>query len=115
MNVSLEGFAIHVKDVEASMAFYKRIPGAEVKLHRPGHLAIIQIGKNLLNLVRLDLQPNFHFEFETDDVDALYASFQEAGFPTEGTPETKPWGERTFYSRDPEGNHLEFSKRTDSQ
>ncbi|MBA3944565.1 MAG: VOC family protein [Herpetosiphonaceae bacterium] len=113
MNVSLDGFAIHVQDVERSLEFYQRIPGAEVVTHRPGHIAIIRLGKNTLNLVKLNLQPPFHLEFEVEDVDALYAAFQAAGFPTEGQPENKPWGERTVYSKDPEGNHLEFSKRED--
>ncbi|KPV45509.1 VOC family protein [Alicyclobacillus ferrooxydans] len=108
--VSLEGFAIHVSDVEKCLEYYMKIPGAKLEVHRPKHLAVIRIGKNTLNLVNLKLQPPFHLEIETDDVDGLYEAFQREGFSTEGQPETKPWGERTFYSRDPEGNHLEFSK-----
>jgi predicted lactoylglutathione lyase len=40
----------------------------------------------------------------------VYSEMIREGFPTGGNPESKPWDERTFYSRDPEGNHLEFSK-----
>lgn len=108
--VSLDKFAIHVKDVERSMAYYQRIPGAKLIMHQPGHIAIFQLGKNELNLVRLDLMPPFHLEFEVAEVDRLYADFQRDDFPTQSPPEDKPWGERTFYSRDPDGNLMEFSR-----
>ncbi len=108
--VSLDGFAIHVQDVERSLAYYLRIPGASVELHRPGHIAVLRFGNNRLNLVRLDLQPPFHLEFEVEEVDQLYADFRGEAFPTEGAPEDKPWGERTFYSHDPDGSLVEFSK-----
>lgn len=110
IRVSLDKFAIHVKDVEASMAYYQRIPGAELIVYQPGHIAIFKLGKNELNLVRLDLMPPFHLEFETEQVDELYADFQKEGFPVQEPPEDKPWGERTFYSRDPDGNLMEFSR-----
>ena len=108
--VSLDKFAIHVANVEASMAYYQRIPGAKLVMHQPGHIAIFQLGKNELNLVRLDIKPPFHLEFEVEEVDRLYEEYQQASFPTQGPPEDKPWGERTFYSRDPDGNLMEFSR-----
>ncbi|MBO0937280.1 VOC family protein [Fibrella sp. HMF5335] len=108
--VSLDKFALHVNDVEQSMAYYQRIPGAKLIMHQPGHIAILQLGKNELNLVRLDIMPPFHLEFEVDEVDQLYADFQAQSFPTDGPPEDKPWGERTFYSKDPDGYLMEFSR-----
>ncbi len=111
MNVSLEGFAIHVRDVEKALDFYTRIPGVRVVTHRQGHIAIIAIGKNTVNLVRIPEQPPFDLELETDALDALYDHLQEEGFNISGAPVEKPWGERSFYARDPEGNHLEFSQR----
>ena len=33
MNTSLEGLSLHVADVERSIAFYARIPGAEANRH----------------------------------------------------------------------------------
>jgi catechol 2,3-dioxygenase-like lactoylglutathione lyase family enzyme len=110
MKISLEGFSIHVKDVEQSLAFYTRIPGATVTYHEPGHIALVSIGKNTLNLVRLDLKPSFHLEFEVDDVDEVYERFQRENFPTESQPENKPWGERAFHCKDPDGSFLEFAK-----
>ena len=110
VSVSLDKFAIHVKDVEQSMAYYQRIPGAKLIVHQPGHIAIFQLGKNELNLVRLDIMPPFHLEFEVEEVDQLYANFQQDSFPVQEPPEDKPWGERTFYSHDPDGNLMEFSR-----
>lgn len=109
VSVSLDKFAIHVKNVEQSMAYYNRIPGAELIMHQPGHIAIFRLGKNELNLVRLDIMPPFHLEFEVEQVDALYDQFRKDDFPVETAPEDKPWGERTFYSHDPDGNLMEFS------
>jgi uncharacterized glyoxalase superfamily protein PhnB len=81
-----------------------------VLTHRPGHIAIVSIGKSALNLVRIPEQPRFHLEIETDALDALYERLRTEGFDISGPPVDKPWGERTFYARDPEGNHLEFSQ-----
>ena len=44
-NVSLVGLTPHVADLERSLSFYTRIPGATVEVHRPGLLAILRIGK----------------------------------------------------------------------
>ncbi len=112
MKVSLEGLAIHVADVEKELQFYERIPGAKVLTHRRGHIAIVAIGKNTVNLVRIPEQPPFHLEVETDSLDELYNHLQAQGFNISGVPVDKPWGERTLYVRDPEGNHVEFSQRT---
>jgi catechol 2,3-dioxygenase-like lactoylglutathione lyase family enzyme len=112
MKVSLEGSAIHVADVEKELHFYERIPGAKVLTHWRGHIAIVAIGRNRLNLVRIPEQPPFHLEVETDSLDALYDNLRSQAFNISGPPVDKPWGERTFYVRDPEGNHVEFSKRT---
>jgi catechol 2,3-dioxygenase-like lactoylglutathione lyase family enzyme len=35
MEFSLEGTTLHVSDVERSLEFYGRIPGAVVQVHRP--------------------------------------------------------------------------------
>lgn len=113
MEISLEGFSLHVKNVEESLAFYSRIPGAKVIFHERGHIAIVLLGKNTLNLVRLDVQPPFHLEFDVDNVDKVYEFFRGEKFPSEGKPENKPWGERSFHSKDPDGNLLEFAQKTE--
>ena len=39
---------------------------------------------------------------------ANHGSLQEVGFPVEGVPSQKPWGEYTFTVHDPDGHVLEF-------
>ena len=47
-------------------------------------------------------------EFAVEDVDAEYARLK--GLPIElvQEPRNQPWGQRTFYVRDPDGNILNF-------
>lgn len=49
--------------------------------------------------------------FQVADADESWASFHQAGL--QPTPcRTHPWGARTFYLRDPEGNRLEVWSST---
>lgn len=111
LKVNLEGISLHVKDVEKSLSFYQKIPGAKVIVHQQGHFAQVQIGKNPINLVRLDIQPGFHIEFEVEDVDKIYEYLRDIDFKLDSKPEDKPWGERIFSLKDPDGNILEFEKK----
>ena len=105
IGVSMEGLTLRVADVERSLAFYKRIPGVEEIVHRPGEFALLSIGKGLIGLLKYGAT---HVEFGTSDVDGLYRHLKEVGFPVEGAPSQKPWGEYTFTVHDPDGHVLEF-------
>ena len=105
IGVSMEGLTLRVADVERSLAFYKMIPGVEEIVHRPGEFALLSAGKGLLGLLKYGAT---HVEFGTSDVDGLYQHLKEAGFPVEGAPSQKPWGEYTFTVHDPDGHVLEF-------
>ena len=105
IGVSMEGLTLRVADVERSLAFYKMIPGVEEIVHRPGEFALLSAGKGLVGLLKYGAT---HVEFGTSDVDGLYQHLQEAGFPVEGAPSQKPWGEYTFTVHDPDGHVLEF-------
>jgi catechol 2,3-dioxygenase-like lactoylglutathione lyase family enzyme len=48
--------------------------------------------------------------FEVEDVDAEYARLQAAGVPAEEPPQDRPWGERQFVVRDPNGFAINFAK-----
>ena len=54
-------------------------------------------------------------EFAVEDVDAEYARLQ--GLPLEWVQElrTQPWGHRTFYVRDPDGNVLNVHTAVEEQ
>lgn len=103
--VSLEGLTIRVSDVERSLEFYTRIPGARVEVHRPGAFALLSIGKGRLSLLKVG--PT-HLEFDTSDPDGLYEYLKAAGMPVEEPPSAKAWGEYDFTLHDPDGNCLEF-------
>lgn len=109
IQTSLAGVTLHVADVEKSLEFYQRIPGVAVRVHRPGEFAMLQIGAMRLSLLRLSGQGQFHVELDSGgDVDAMYAALENAGIQAESPPTQKPWGQRDFYVRDPDGNILEF-------
>ncbi len=106
--VSLEGVTLHVKDVEASLQFYQKVPGAQVLVHRPGQFALLRLGACRLGLLRDDSLA-FHLEADVTDVDAMYEQVLSLGMRAEGPPQNKPWGGRDFYVHDPDGNIIEFS------
>ena len=45
MSTSLEGVSLHVADVEKSVAFYSKLPGAQLIMHREGEFAKFKIGE----------------------------------------------------------------------
>ena len=109
--VSLEGLTLHVADLERSLAFYSRIPGATVEFHRPGLFAMVRIGRGRLGLLQR-AAGRFHVELEVDDLDAMYETLRRAGIEPKGPPVRHPWGERDFQVIDPDGFVLEFESGT---
>lgn len=104
-NVTLEGMTLHVADVERSLEFYTKIPGAQVQMHRRGSFALLSIGGGRLSLLK---EGPTHLEFDTPDPDVLYEQLKAAGLPMEEPPTQKPWGEYDFTLHDPDGHCLEF-------
>lgn len=108
MKASLDTVSLHVADVEKSIEFYSRLPGAEVVLHRPGQFAEIRLGAGRLHVVQLPGPIRFHLEMETDDLEAMHEYLRAQGLqPT--TPTRHPWGKVDFKVKDPDGNLVEFS------
>ena len=94
-------------DVDKSLEFYKRIPGLEVIVHRPGDFALLKVGNSRLGLLKHD-QGKFHVEMDVPDLDKAYDALLAAGVPTKGPPTQRAWGERDLWVIDPDGNTLEF-------
>ena len=109
---SLEGITLHVADVEKSLDFYRRIPGAQVVHHRLGQFAMLKVGKSRLGLLRHH-GGNFHLEFETSDLDLMHDQLRTVGLEPEGPPVEHPWGGRDFSVLDPDGNAVEFGATHD--
>lgn len=110
VTASLEGLTLHVADLERSVEFYAKIPGARVLTHRPGVFAMVQIGKARVGLLARAQNLGFHLEIETADLDAMYAQLQEAGIEPKTPPTKRPWGEVDFTVADPDGNIVEFGE-----
>ena len=107
MSINLGGITLHVQDVERSLEFYARIPGAELVVHRPGDFALLKIGNGRLGLLKHGAH-SFHIELDTNDLDRMYQQLLDAGVKTQGPPSRRPWGERDLLVLDPDGNMLEF-------
>ena len=107
---SLEGLTLHVADLDRSLEFYGKIPGARVLHHRPGNFAMLQIGKARLGLLARAQSLGFHLEIETGDLEAMYAQLRAAGIEPKTPPTKKPWGEVDFTVTDPDGNLVEFGE-----
>ncbi len=56
-------------------------------------------------------QGSVMFEFEVDDVDAEYERLRGYGVEWVKLPTTQPWGNRSIYFRDPDGNLVNFYAR----
>jgi catechol 2,3-dioxygenase-like lactoylglutathione lyase family enzyme len=110
--VSLEGLTLHVADLERSLAFYNRLPGAVVEFHKPGLFAMVRIGRGRLGLLQR-AAGRFHVELEVDDLDGFYDQVRQAGIEPKGPPVRHPWGERDFQVVDPDGFVLEFEAGSD--
>ena len=109
MSVSLEGVSLHVADVERSIQFYFRIPGAELLIHVPGKFARFRIGSGYLHVVHLpEVERRFHIEMGADDLNQLYTELKTLGIEPEGPPTARPWGITDLRVIDPDGNMLEF-------
>lgn len=110
VTASLEGLTLHVADLERSVEFYAKIPGARVLTHRPGVFAMVQIGNARLGLLARAQNLGFHLEVETADLGAMYAQLQAAGIEPSTPPQKKAWGGMEFMVADPDGNIVEFAE-----
>lgn len=122
----LDGFGIFVKDMGAMIHFYRDILGFEIKekkdssnvfLEKDGTLFLLYGRKDLEKMTgrhfSYGAQVNGHFEIalsvaDFGAVDAAYNRVVEQGAIPIMPPVTEPWGQRTCYVADPEGNLVEI-------
>lgn len=125
--MKLDGFGIIVKDMATMTAFYRDVLGFEIEwdgkdpsvyLKKDGTVFIFYSRGDMEKLVRRPLRyaeegVNGHFEtaLSVDNfaaVDEAYAKAAANGGTPVLPPETEPWGQRTSYIADPEGNLVEI-------
>ena len=129
--MKLDGFGILVKDMPAMVNFYRDVLGFEIKEdENTTNVYLVKDGTLFLLYRRTDFETmteskfqyangiNGHFEIALsvenyNAVDDTYKKALSKGATSVMKPTTEPWGQRTCYISDPEGNLIEigsFSK-----
>ena len=124
--MKLDGFGLFVKDMAAMVRFYRDVLGFEIKesedavnvyLIKDGTLFMLYERKNFEKMTSRKYEYikgfNGHFEIALyvdtfEEVDKRFAEVVSKGATSVLEPTTKPWGQRTCYIADPEGNLIEI-------
>lgn len=122
----LDGFGLFVDDMAKMIRFYRDVLGFEIKEGEDTSNVYLVKDKTLFLLYgRKDFEKmtsrkyqyikglNGHFEIALyvdtfEEVDREYEKAIEKGAVSVLAPETEPWGQRTCYIADPEGNLIEI-------
>lgn len=126
----LDGFGIFVKDMGVMIRFYRDVLGFEIKesedtqnvyLEKDGTLFLFYGRNDFEKMTDRKYEYvkgiNGHFEIAlgVENFAAVDKKFQEVvkkGAKPIMPPETEPWGQRTCYVADPEGNLIEIGSFT---
>ena len=119
-----------VRDLPTCTAFYRDTLGLTVAESGPDHV-VFKVGELYLFLLEatgaarmmseepLDVPSgggsHVLLAARVDDVDALYADLKAKGVKLLRPPTDQPWGFRTAYFADPEGNYWEINQPVKSQ
>ena len=134
--MKLDGFGLFVDDMPVMVRFYRDVLGFEITegenaenvyLIKDGTLFMLYERKNFENMTSRKYEYlkslNGHFEIALyvdtfEEVDKEYARIIVQGGRPVLEPTTEPWGQRTCYIADPEGNLIEigsFNRPFDSR
>jgi len=109
VSTSLEGISLLVADVEKSVDFYSKLPGAQMIMHRTGQFAKFKIGEGHVQVVGIPPEEkSFHIEMDAPDLQGLYQHLKAAGIEPDGPPTKRFFGRTNFRVHDPDGNIIEF-------
>lgn len=124
--MKLDGFGLLVQDMPTMVRFYRDVLGFEITeaedaenvyLIKDGTLFMLYERKNFEKMTSRKYEylkgVNGHFEIALyvdtfAEVDLEYARAIEKGARPILEPTTEPWGQRTCYIADPEGNLIEI-------
>ena len=124
--MKLDGFGIFVEDMAKMIRFYRDVLGFEIKESEDtSNVYLVKDGTLFLLYGRKDFEKmtsrkyeyvkglNGHTEIALyvdtyEEVDKEYAKAVSKGATSVLEPEMEPWGQRTCYIADPEGNLIEI-------
>lgn len=124
--MKLDGFGLFVEDMPTMVRFYRDVLGFEIQesenaenvyLIKDGTLFMLYERKNFEKMTSRKYEYikgfNGHFEIALyvdtfEEVDLEYTKAIEKGAQSILEPTTEPWGQRTCYIADPEGNLIEI-------
>jgi len=124
--MKLDGFGLFVNDMPTMVRFYRDVLGFEivegenavnVYLIKDGTLFMLYERRNFEKMTSRKYEYikglNGHFEIALyvdtfEEVDKEYARIVAMGAHSVLEPTTEPWGQRTCYIADPEGNLIEI-------
>jgi len=124
--MKLDGFGIMVKDMAVMVRFYRDVLGFEIKededttnvyLEKDGTLFLLYRRSDFEKMIHRGFNYadgiNGHYEIALSvenfaAVDDIYNKLLTKGVVPVMSPTTEPWGQRTCYIADPEGNLLEI-------
>jgi catechol 2,3-dioxygenase-like lactoylglutathione lyase family enzyme len=106
--------AIPASQIETSRRFYETLLGLEADDTVPSRL-YFHCGDVIVAVIDWAVEPLGPFQptpenlyFATDELDAVHERATKAAARELSSIETRPWGERSFYCLDPDGNRLCF-------
>lgn len=122
----LDGFGLFVNDMSTMIRFYRDVLGFEIEEDEDtSNVYLVKDGTLFMLYRRTDFEKmtnrkfeytkgmNGHFEIALyvdtfEEVDEEYARVVSMGAVPVLEPTTEPWGQRTCYIADPEGNLVEI-------
>ena len=122
---SIAATVVFVKDMTKCKTFYRDTLGLQVTEHDPKHVAVqmdnvyfllLEVGAaaHMISSQELELSieggPRGLLAASVEDVDAAYEVLKARGVTFLRPPTDQPWGLRTAYFADPEGNLWEINQ-----
>ena len=110
----LDGFGLLVEDMGKMIRFYRDVLGFEIKEEEnTSNVYLVKDGTMTNRRYEYIKGLNGHFEMALyvdtfEEVDEAYKKAVENGATSVLEPELEPWGQRTCYIADPEGNLIEI-------